>query len=401
MSEIRIPLSDLDYGSEEENAVLRVLKSKWVSMGPETKAFEEEFAALTGTRHAQAVANGTAALHLAFLALGLQPGDEVIQPAVNFVATANMSKAVGATPIFGDILSAEEPTLDPIAVERLVTSRTKAVVVMHFGGHPCRMAEISALCTKNNLALVEDACHAVGAEFIDAQTRPPHGLRAGNLGDIACFSFFSNKNIAVGEGGMVTTDRDDLAEKIRLLRSHGMSTLTWDRHRGHAATYDVLANGYNYRTDDIHSALGRAQLAKLVRNNQRRRECLALYFQELSPLEERGWVIPFKRKLEIADQTRGQNMQSLHAAHLMTVVAPNAETRWRCAEALKTAGIQTSLHYPLVQNFSAFFIENQSDGFPRARQFCETVITLPLHPNLQANEVSFVCEQLLTAAAQY
>lgn len=400
MSDLHIPLSDLDYGPEEEAAVLRVLKSKWLSMGPETKAFEEEFAVLTGTHHAQAVANGTAALHLAFLALGLQPGDEVIQPAVNFVATTNMTKAVGAVPVFGDILSLAEPTLDPGEVERLITPRTRAVVVMHYGGYPCRTSEILALCRKHNLPLVEDACHAVGATFTDPQSREPHGRQAGNLGDIACFSFFSNKNIAVGEGGMITTNRDELAEKIRLLRSHGMSTLTWDRHRGHAATYDVLAHGFNYRIDDLRSALGRAQLAKLLSNNQRRRECVTLYWQQLAALEERGWVIPFKQKSDIGSRKPESNEPATSAAHLMAVVAPTAEVRWRCAEALKMAGIQTSLHYPFIPQFTAFRGEQPEAELPKARRFCEGVITLPLHPKLQAEDIFLVCQHLLAATTQ-
>ncbi|MCX6896751.1 MAG: DegT/DnrJ/EryC1/StrS family aminotransferase [Verrucomicrobia bacterium] len=329
MSDLQIPLSDLDYGPEEEAAVLRVLKSRWLSMGPETKAFEEEFAALTGTRHAQAVANGTAALHLAFLALGLQPGDEIIQPAVNFVATANMSRALGITPVFADIVSLAEPALDPAEIERLITPRTRAVVVMHYGGYPCRMAEISALCRKHKLALIEDACHAVGAVYAAA-----HGRQAGNLGDIACFSFFSNKNIAVGEGGMITTNRDDLAEKIRLLRSHGMSTLTWDRHRGHAATYDVLAHGYNYRIDDIRSALGRAQLAKLLRNNQRRRESTAVYWERLTPLEKKGWFLPYK-KLK-TEKLKAETNEM--AAHLMAVVAASQPETGGNREGLRLFG---------------------------------------------------------------
>ena len=297
MIEWRIPLSDLDYGAEEAAAVQRVLQSQWLSMGPETKAFEEEFAAAFDVRHACAVSNGTAALHLAFLALGIGPGDEVIQPAVNFVAAANMTKAVGAVPVFGEIVGLDEPTLDPGEIKRLITPRAKAVVVMHYGGYFCRMAEIQEICRKHHLVLIEDACHAVGARFPQTSNARPNDsvlLAAGALGDVGCFSFFSNKNLVTGEGGMVTTHRDDLNDKVRNLRSHGMSTLTWDRHRGHAATYDVLAHGYNYRMDDLRSALGREQLRKLERNNQRRCELTTLYWRRLQPLEARGWFLPFK-----------------------------------------------------------------------------------------------------------
>jgi dTDP-4-amino-4,6-dideoxygalactose transaminase len=402
-----IPLSDLDYGPEEESAVLRVLKSKWLSMGPETKAFEDEFVAYVGTKHAIAVSNGTAALHLAFLALRLGPGDAVIQPAVNFVASANMTKAVGAAPLFADICSLDEPAISPASISDLLstlnsqpsTVRCKAVVVMHYGGYPCRMAEIAAICKHHGLALIEDACHAIGARYCSLTDHETTGLHdhgttaarvtaVGNLGDIGCFSFFSNKNLATGEGGMLTTNRDDIADKVRNLRSHGMSTLTWDRHRGHAATYDVLAHGYNYRLDDLRSALGREQLKKLERNNQRRRELTTLYWRKLQPLEARGWTLPFKRLSTL------NNQLSTASCHLLPVVAPNAETRWRCADALKTAGIQTSLHYPFVPGFAAFREAACGPELPQSRNFCQRVITLPLYPTMTVEQVETVCATL-------
>ena len=383
-----IPLSDLDYGEEEVAAVQRVLRNKWLSMGPETKAFEEEFATMAGTRHACAVSNGTAALHLAFLALGLGPGDEVIQPAVNFVAAANMTKAIGATPVFGEIAGMDEPTLDPAEIERLMTPHTKAVVVMHYGGYFCRMVEIQEICRKHHLALIEDACHAVGATCPLASA----SVAAGALGDIGCFSFFSNKNLVTGEGGMVTTNRNDLVEKVRKLRSHGMSTLTWDRHRGHAATYDVLAHGYNYRIDDLHSALGREQLKKLERNNQRRRELTAKYWQRLELLENRGWILPFKMKSAVS----GQRSES--SCHLLPVVAPDGETRWRCADALKSAGIQTSLHYPFIPGFTAFACKESRGGLDKSIAFCQRIITLPLYPTMTMTQVETVSDALIAAA---
>ncbi|MCX6901181.1 MAG: DegT/DnrJ/EryC1/StrS family aminotransferase [Verrucomicrobia bacterium] len=379
-----IPLSDLDYGAEEAAAVRRVLEGKWLSMGPETGAFEQEFATAVGVPHACAVSSGTAALHLAFLALGLGPGDEVIQPAVNFVASANMTRAVGATPVFGEIAGLDAPTLDPAEIERLITPHTKAVVVMHYGGYFCRIVEIQELCRKHHLALIEDACHAVGA------TCPltSGSVAAGALGDIGCFSFFSNKNLVTGEGGMVTTNRDDLVEKVRKLRSHGMSTLTWDRHRGHAATYDVLAHGYNYRIDDLRSALGREQLKKLERNNQRRRELTTRYWQKLQLLETRGWVLPF-RKVAALDSA---------ACHLLPVVALDGETRWRCADALKSAGIQTSLHYPFIPGFTAFACKESRGGLDKSIAFCQRIITLPLYPTMTMTQVETVSDALIAAA---
>lgn len=376
MSDWRIALSALNYGPEEEAAALRVLRSGWLSMGPEVQAFEAEFAAFQGAPHAFAVANGTGALHLALAALDLKPGDEVIQPALNFVAAANMTAAVGAVPVFADIFGLEEPTIDPARIAALVTPRTRAVIVMHYGGYLCRMEEIAALCREKGLYLVEDACHALGAQT--------GGAMAGSLGDISAFSFFSNKNLATGEGGMVVTARDDLAERVRLLRSHGMSTLTWDRHKGHAHTYDVSLHGYNYRLDDLHAALGREQLRKLPAGNRRRAELTALYRRRLA--QSPDLVLPF------ADS------RTPSAYHLMPVLAASPEARTAAVAALKAKGIQTSFHYPAVTGFSAFAAHAGADVAASAG-FASRIITLPLHPQLSEADVETVCEALLASHA--
>src|SRR5262249_2553202 len=204
--------------------------------------------------------------------------------------------------------------------------------VMHYGGNLCRMAELLEICQDRGLALIEDACHAVGARFHDAGERRPHGAMAGSIGDISAFSFFANKNMASGEGGMVITNRDDLAERVRLQRSHGMSTLTWHRHKGHASSYDVVMNGYNYRLDELHAAVGRVQLAKLPLNNERRRCLLETYRDCLQLLS--GWIMPFADSIDYS------------SGHLMVVVAPTPEIRNKAVEALRDARIQSSLHYP-------------------------------------------------------
>lgn len=374
MSDRPIPLSALNYGPEEEAAALRVLRSGWISMGPEVKAFEQEFATMQRVRHAFAVANGTGGLHVALAALDLKPGDEVIQPALNFVSSANMTTAVGATPMFADVIGLAEPTIDPAEIERLITPRTRAVIVMHYGGYLCRMAPIKAICRKHGLVLIEDACHAVGAADED-------GALAGSIGDIGVFSFFSNKNIAVGEGGMVVTDRDDLADKIRLLRSHGMSTLTWDRHKGHASTYDVSLHGFNYRMDDLHAAIGREQLKKLAAGNRRRSELTALYRKLLR--QSPAWLVPF------ADSAIPS------ANHLMAILATNAETRARVVAHLKERQIQTSFHYPNIPGFSAF--AGDEARVPTTADFTARVITLPLHPMLTEDDVELVCAALAEA----
>lgn len=376
MSSWKIPLSDLDIGPEEEAAVLRVLRSKWLSQGPEVQAFEKEFAAYLGVKHALAVANGTAALHLAYLALGVGAGDEIVQPAINFVAAANMAAAIGAVPVFADIAAVDQPVLCPHALSQRITPRTKAVVYMSYGGYPAKAEEVHAVCRQHGLALVEDACHAVGARYAN-------GKRVGTLGDVGCFSFFSNKNLAVGEGGMVVTDRDDLAERMRLLRSHGMTTLTWDRHKGHASAYGVVAHGYNYRFDEMRAALGRVQLQKLDANNRRRREHVAAYRKLLAGLP--GWSVPF------ADYAGDSSY------HLMVVVAPDEERRERVRGALREAGIQTSMHYPCIADFPAF-AGHPADGLEVSRQFTGRAVTLPLYPGLTAAQVADVCRVIRPVA---
>jgi dTDP-4-amino-4,6-dideoxygalactose transaminase len=372
MSEWIVPLGALNYDKEEEDAVLRVLRTGWISMGPEVQAFEREFAEFQRADHAFAVANGTAALHLALLALGVGSGDEVIQPALNFVAAANMTTAVGATPVFADVNSLDEPTLDPFRVEQLVTPRTKAVIVMHYGGNLCKMPEILNICRERNLYVVEDACHAIGVRDDNAEM-------AGSIGDIGAFSFFSNKNLATGEGGMVVTGRDDLAERIRLLRSHGMNMLSWDRHKGYANTYDVSIHGYNYRLDEIHAALGREQLKKLHSTNRKRGELTRLYRKLLSNLPD--WKIPFA------------NRNNESAFHLMPILAPDVGARDQAVRLLRRCGIQTGVHYPCVTGFSAF--EDYKGGpVSNSEEFSRRIITLPLHPKMEESSVIQVTSAL-------
>lgn len=371
MREWVVPLYDLDYGAEEEEAALRVLRSRWLTTGPEVEAFEREFAAALSVRRAVAVASGTAALHLALLAAGVGPGDEVLQPAINFVAAANMTIHVGASPVFVDITGPRDPTIDPADVARRISPRTRALIAMHYGGYLCRMDELRALCDRHRLALIEDACHAVGAPG------------AAVHGDLACFSFYSNKNLATGQGGMVVTGRDALADRITSLRGHGITTPTWDRHRAIAHRYDVAEHGFNYRLDELRAALGRAQLARLAANNERRARLVEAYHASLRALP--GWQLPF------ADRA-GDG-----AHHLMAALAPDPAERERVAEALRERGIQTSLHYPSIPRLAAFAARPPAD-VPRSDDFAARVLTLPLFPRMTLAQVEHVSAALRAAA---
>ena len=242
----KVCLSDIDFGSEELDRVAEVLRSKWLSMGEVTREFEARFAEFLGVKHAILVCNGTAALHLANLAVGVGPGDEVIVPSLTFVATANASAYCGAIPVFADIVGPEDLNVSPEDIRARITSKTKAITVVHHGGYPADMDAICRIAHEHGLAVIEDAAHAPGASL--------SGRMLGTIGDVGCFSFFSNKNLVTGEGGAVVTNNNHLAQSMRLMRSHGMTSLSYDRHKGHAFSYDVLRLGYNYRATEITAA---------------------------------------------------------------------------------------------------------------------------------------------------
>ena len=250
--EWKIPLSDIDLGAEDQAAVDKVLHSKWLTMGSVTQEFEQAFAVHVGVKYALAVTNATAALHVACIIAGLNPGDEAIVPSLTFVATANAVRYTGAVPVFADIAGENDLNISYKSIERAITKRTRAILVMHYGGYPCDMPSIMGLAREHNLIVIEDAAHAVGSDL--------QGRKMGTWGDMGCFSFFSNKNMTTGEGGMLVTDNEAYTHRAHLLRSHGMTTLTWDRHMGHAWSYDVVDLGYNYRIDEIRAALGMVQL---------------------------------------------------------------------------------------------------------------------------------------------
>jgi dTDP-4-amino-4,6-dideoxygalactose transaminase len=363
----RVPLADLDYGEAEEQAVLDVLRRRWLTMGKVTQEFEEKFAQFVGAKYAFAVSNATVALHMACLALGIGPGDEVIVPSLTFVATANSVLYTGARARFADILGEDDLNISPDDIERQITQRTKAISVVHYGGYPCRMEAICQIAARYGLALIEDAAHAPGAYL--------NGCHLGTWGDVGCFSFFSNKNLSTGEGGMLVTNRDDVADKVRLLRSHGMTSLTWDRHRGHAYTYDVVELGYNYRIDEIHSALGLVQLGKLVVNNARRKVITEQYWEELA---HTGVGFPFRDGV-------GQP-----AYHIFPILLPERIDRQKFIDAMRLEGIQTSIHYPPVHKFSYYRQLYPDVSLPFTEGVAGKEVTLPLYPGMSEDQVKLV-----------
>lgn len=369
----RVPLADIDFGPEEEEAVKEVLSSRWLSMGAVTQQFEQEFSAFIGAKHTLAVTNATAALHLACLAVGLGPGDEVIVPSLTFVATANAVRYTGARPVFADIESLDWLTISPSGIEACITERTRAILVMHYAGFACDMPAIMDLARRHGLAVLEDSAHAIGSEL--------DGTKLGTWGSIGCYSFFSNKNMTTGEGGMLATDDDILAERLRLLRSHGMTSLSWDRHQGHAWSYDVVDLGFNYRIDEMRSALGRVQLRKLPAGNERRRALTALYRELLTELVP-GFRMPFE----------GQRGASCY--HILPVLLPPATDRIRFMEGLKRHGVQTSIHYPPVHQFGFYQKQEHPDGteLPLTEEVGAHEVTLPLYSTMREADVRLVVD---------
>ena len=371
----RIPLSDIDFNDDEAVAVQNVIKSRWLTMGKVTQKFESAFANYIQTKHAIAVTNATAALHLACLALGLGPGDEVIVPSLTFVATANAVRYVGAKPVFADIVSPDDLNISPSSINALITSKTRAIIVVHYAGYPCDMSAILSTAKQHGLFVIEDAAHAVGSEL--------NGRKLGTWGDIGCFSFFSNKNMTTGEGGMLTTDNDDLAQKLGRLRSHGMTSLTWDRHKGHAWSYDVVDLGYNYRIDEIRAAIGIAQLSKVERNNDRRRKLSTMYRDALLEIVPQV-SIPF------------QNYPGITSAHIMPILLPKDVGREEFMGRMKEQGIQTSIHYPPIHTFTSFRNETPLD-LSITEDVALREVTIPLYPALTEKDVLAVVDAVSQA----
>jgi dTDP-4-amino-4,6-dideoxygalactose transaminase len=372
----KIPLSDIDFGAEERSAVDNVLQSRWLTMGAVTEEFEQTFAAYVDAKYAIAVTNATAALHLACVAAGLGPGDEAIVPSLTFVATANAVRYAGATPVFADIIGENDLNISYHSIEKATTERTRAILVMHYGGYACDMPSIIELARERNLKVIEDAAHAVGSEL--------GGIKLGIWGDIGCFSFFSNKNMTTGEGGMIVTNNEAYSQRMHLLRSHGMTTLTWDRHKGHAWSYDVVDLGYNYRIDEVRAALGKVQLGKLPANNERRRHLTQVYrdvLQELTP----QIIVPFV------------NHAGISAAHLMPVLLPAGANRRSFMESMKLQGIQTSIHYPPIHTFTAYNNGKTKYSLPNTEDIAGREVTLPLYPAMSDDDVVTVAKAIVHA----
>jgi dTDP-4-amino-4,6-dideoxygalactose transaminase len=368
----RVQLFKLNYDEQESQAIKEVLDSAWLTMGQKTLDFESAFADFLGhNSQCLALSNGTAALHLALLACGIRTGDEVITPSLTFIADQNVTLFLGASNVLADITSIDDWSMDPQEIESHITSRTKAVMVVHYAGYACDMEKIVDICRRHKLYLIEDCAHTPGADY--------KGRPLGTFGDVVAFSFFSNKNLSVGEGGMVVTADPEIYKRLKNLRSHGMSVPSFDRYKGRTVSYDIESPGLNYRIDEIRSALGLVQLKKLDGANEKRKQLVEHYFSRMDDLSLIS--VPFRYF------SRGKPNY-----HIMPVLLSDKVDRKRLIENMKRDGVQTSIHYPAIQGFTAY--QDKVNSTPKAEYVASHELTLPLYPTMTFEEVDIVCDAL-------
>jgi dTDP-4-amino-4,6-dideoxygalactose transaminase len=374
-----IPLFDLRLDPEDIEAVMEVMRSGWLTMGPRIQEFERVFAEHLRVRHAIAVSSCTAALHLAYLGAGVGPGDEVIVPAMTFAATAAAAIYCGATPVFADLLGPHDLSIDPQDVERRITDRTKAVCVVHFAGYPGPVKQLEALCADRGIALIEDAAHAPHASVDNRML--------GTWGLAGAFSFFSNKVLACGEGGLVATDDDDVAALARSLRSQGMTSGSWSRFTRETSGYDAIGLGYNYRLDEPRAALLLSRLRRLDRDVLRRRELTRAYRGKLRAID--GLTLPY----EDADVEHS-------TCYVMPVVVDDESRRDAVRRHLRERhGVQTSLFYPAIHEFTAYRERFGTTRLPRSEHIARAEITIPLFPEMDEATQDRVVDALGEALA--
>ncbi len=378
-----IPFHVPSIGEEEINEVVATLRSGWITTGPRTARFENDFREYIGCRHALAVNSATAGMHLALAASGVGPGDEVITTPLTFCATANVILHVGATPVLADV--GADGNIDPQSIAERITSRTKVILPVHLSGKPCDMDAIWELARRHGLMVIEDAAHAVDARY--------RGLPLGSSqshSDAVAFSFYATKNMTTGEGGMVVTNNDTLAERMRIMCLHGISKDAWNRYAEKGSWfYQVLEPGFKYNLSDIQSAIGIHQLQRLEGFAEVRRELVESYRRELGDIEE----------IELpADSMDGRHSWHLYVIRL-DVDRVDIDRDQFMAE-LKECGVGASVHFiPLpLQPFFAPWADLPQNQCPRALDLYRRIVSLPLYPSLteeQLKQVAGVVRQLV------
>jgi dTDP-4-amino-4,6-dideoxygalactose transaminase len=372
-----VPLSDLSFTSEEVQALAETYRSGWLSQGPKVEAFEAAFAEYLGSPHAVAVSSGTAALQLICAALGLGAGDEVLLPSLTFAASAAAVFHTGATPVFVDIAGLQRPWLSAEAVERALSTRTRAILNVAYAGHPGESLALRELADAHGVALIEDAAHALGTRV--------DGRHVGTIGAAGAFSFFANKNMALGEGGMLATSDPQLARTARLLRSHGLSSDTWSRHRGDDVDYDVLAVGFNFRLDEARAALGLLTLRRLDEDNRRRSAAAEAYARGLRSVAGVRSAIDW-------------GSSGTHAVHIYPLLLDDGLERSAFRAQLRARRVQTSVHYPPLHLTKAFARPDRGP-LELTEEYARRTVSVPLFQTITGAQQDHVIEAIEAACA--
>ena len=380
---MKIPFHKPCIREEEISGVLETLKSGWLTMGPRTIEFEERFREYIGSKHALAVSSCTAAMHLALEAAGLQKGDEVIIPAFTFTATGEVVCYFGAKPVLVDI-DDETCCMDASKIEEILTPRTKAIIPVHYGGHPCDMERIQEIARRHNLYIIEDAAHALPAWL--------SGRKIGTFGDAACFSFYATKTLTTGEGGMVATDNDRWADRIRIMRLHGINADAWKRYSDQGSWYyEVIDAGYKYNMTDISAAMGLAQLERLEWMWEQRAKLAKRYDNAFNEMDE--ITVP---------TVRDNAVSAWHLYAIRLNLEALTIDRGQFIEELTGRGIGTSVHFvPLHRHpfYRDKFGVNPKD-FPVAERIYESIISLPIYPDLTIEQADYVAENVIEIAGK-
>ena len=374
-SKIKVPFVLPEITSRDKKTILQVLNNNLLTDGPNLKDFENKFAKFTGAKYAIGVSNATAALQLSLKAIGIKKDDEVIVPDITFVATANSVIFANATPVIADV-SEDDFNISLVSIEKSITKRTKAIIPVHFAGKPCQMIKIKKLAKKYNIKIIEDCAHAIGS-----QTNKKH---VGTFGETGCFSFYPTKNLTTFEGGMVITNSKKIAEKIKLLRNHGIMKSLHDRFsKGKPWDYDVLLPGYNYRLDEIRSALGVSQLKRLITNNKKRQNAFRYYNSSLK--KKTGIITPKMENNEV------------HSCHLyvLRIKKSKSHSRDTVFQKLLKNGIRSSVHYKPLHEFSVYKKYGKTyDDLSNSKKLFKEFLSLPLYPQITKEQQDLVINNL-------
>lgn len=380
---MKIPYALPFIGNEEIMEVVSSIRSNWLSRGPKTQEFEQSFAEYVESPYAVGLNSCTAGLHLAHMVLGIGAGDEVITSPYTFIATANTIVHCGAKPVFVDI-DPVTMNLDHNLLEQAITPRTKAIIPVHFAGFPCEMDQIQAIARKYNLKIIEDAAHAVHTKY--------KNRCVGSIGDITCFSFYATKNLSTGEGGMITTADEGIADKLRMMSLHGLSKNAWNRYTEKGSWYyEVEYPGFKYNMTDIQASFGVVQLQKMGMMQALREKAASMYTEAFAKLD--GLILPYD-----APEHR-------HAWHLYVVRIDEKQLRVNrneLIELLKEAGIGTSVHFIPVTNHPYYLRQGYNPlDYPHAVKAYQAAISLPLYPGMTVEQIEYVIETFTSLLSQY